>query len=297
MVRNVKLARDLGLLRIPDSRIAEPEQLDRLDPARTCIICTGSQGEPRSALWQMVGGESRFVALGPDDVVVFSSHPIPGNEAAVARLRNGLARLGVDVVHSGQLEVHTSGHARQGELEVFHRASAPEWFIPVHGEYAHLAAHAKLARGLGMPADRVVVCVDGDSLLLTDDGILRVEPVSGAQVYVDGTVGGVDAEVLRQRRVLGHEGFVAVMVSVDLEARRVVDGPVASSRGWATDGQRAELHRAVVAAVRAALPAALADPEADIDSIERTVRRAAGSTVNERTRRRPMIVPLVRFAG
>jgi ribonuclease J len=297
MVRNIKMARDLGLFQIPDANIVDAEVIDDLDPARTCIVCTGSQGEPRSALWQMVSGESRFVKLTSDDVVVFSSHPIPGNEASVARLRNGLARLGAEVVHSGQLDVHTSGHAKQDELAVFHRAASPEWFVPVHGEHAHLAAHAKLARDLGMPADHVLVCLDGDRLQIDETGITHLDPTSGAEVYVDGSVNGVDSEVLRQRRVLGVGGFVTVVVSIDLARRCIVDGPIVESRGWTTDRERDELHGYVIAAVGQGVEVMLQDPEADIDALTRVVRRAAGSTVNQRSRRRPMIVPVVHVVG
>jgi ribonuclease J len=295
MVRNIKLARDLGLFTVPDANISDAESLSDLDPAQTCVMCTGSQGEFRSALWQMVNGENRFLKLTEDDLVVFSSHPIPGNEAAVARLRNGLARIGADVIHSGLLDVHTSGHAKQGELTVFHRAADPEWFVPVHGEHAHLVAHAKLARELGMPTDRVLVCLDGDSLVLDEDGLTRGAPVPATEIYVDGTVGGVDSDVLRQRRLLGQDGFVAVVAVIDLDDRRVVEGPTVTSRGWATDAEREELHGAVAAAVRKGLVIGLGDPDATTESVERVVRRAAGSTVAERTRRRPMIVPLVTF--
>jgi ribonuclease J len=296
MVRNIKLARDLGLFHIPDAFLADAETINDLDPATTCIICTGSQGEPRSALWQMVSGESRFVKLTSDDLVVFSSHPIPGNEASVARLRNGLARLGADVVHSGQLDVHTSGHAKQGELTVFHRAASPEWFIPVHGEHAHLAAHAKLARDLGMPADHVLVCLEGDRVVLDAAGITREEPTSAAEIYVDGSVGGVDSEVLRQRRLLGVGGFVAIVVTVELVKRRIIDGPIVESRGWSTDGDREKLHGFVAAAVQQGVNVMLDDADVDADALARVIRRAAGSTVSQRTRRRPVIVPVLHIA-
>src|SRR5690606_34588116 len=139
---------------------------------------------------------------------------------------------------------------------------------------------------LGMPADRVLVCLDGDSVVLTDGGMTRGEPVPSDEVYVDGRVGGVDRDVLRQRRRLGSGGFVAVVAEVERAARRIVGRPAVLSRGWATDDDQAELHEAVAAAVTEALSRALADPETDLDSLERVVRRAAGSTVNERTHRR-----------
>lgn len=294
MLRNVKLARDLGLMHIPDAHIADSEAIDRLPPEELCIICTGSQGEYRSALWQMVEGESRYVKITSDDTVVFSSHPIPGNEASVARLRNGLARLGAEVVHSGQLDVHTSGHAKQDELADFHRVVRPEFFVPVHGEHAHLAAHAKLARGLGMPDANVLVCTDGQSIELTDAGIAHGPELSGRMIYVDGRVGGVDDDVLHERRILGEHGFVAVFVVVD-EDGELVDAPCVVSRGWAIDDDLDDLEDAIVEAVRNGLDQMSDSREPTRENIERVVRRAAGSTVADRTRRRPMIVPVVTF--
>ena len=296
MVRNLKLARDMGLMRIPDANIADADDAERLDPARVCVVCTGSQGEFRSALWQMVQGQSRFVSITADDTVVFSSHPIPGNEAAVARLRNGLAKLGAEVVHSGQLDVHTSGHAKQDELADFHRIVQPEFFVPVHGEYAHLAAHAKLARGLGMADSNVLLCVDGQSVTLRDEGMTRGDDISGRMIYVDGRVGGVDDDVLHERRLLGENGFVAVFVSIDSTDGSLTDDPCVVTRGWAIDDDLDELEAAIANSVRDGLREAMNDRDATRENIERAVRRAAGSTVADRTRRRPMIVPAVTFA-
>ena len=296
MVRNFKLARDLGLMHIPDQHIADADEAERLDPAKVCVVCTGSQGEYRSALWKMVQGENRFVAITVDDTVVFSSHPIPGNESAVARLRNGLARLGAEVVHSGQLDVHTSGHAKQDELADFHRVVRPEFFVPVHGEHAHLAAHAKLARGMGMAADNVVVCLDGQSVELSDAGIARGPETSGAMIYVDGRVGGVDEAVLQERRVLGENGFVAVFVVIDDDECSLVDGPTVISRGWAIDDDLDHLEDAIADAVRASILDVLKSREPTRKNIERVMRRSAGSTVADLTRRRPMIIPTVTFA-
>lgn len=296
MVRNLKLARDMGLMRIPDAHIADADDAERLDPARVCVVCTGSQGEFRSALWQMVQGQSRFVSITADDTVVFSSHPIPGNEAAVARLRNGLAKLGAEVVHSGQLDVHTSGHAKQDELADFHRIVQPEFFVPVHGEYAHLAAHAKLARGLGMADSNVLLCVDGQSVTLRDEGMTRGDDISGRMIYVDGRVGGVDDDVLHERRLLGENGFVAVFVSIDSTDGSLTDDPCVVTRGWAIDDDLDELEAAIANSVRDGLREAMNDRDATRENIERAVRRAAGSTVADRTRRRPMIVPAVTFA-
>ena len=294
MRRNVKLARDVGILRIPDHALRDIEDIDDLDPARTCIVCTGSQGEPRAALTQMANGRSRFVEVGPDDTVLFSSHPIPGNEAAVGALRNGLARRGVRVIHSGQVGLHTTGHGKQHELRTLHSVAVPEWFVPVHGEYAHLVAHAELARGMGMDDERVVLCEDGDRIELGDDGVTHLGSVGGEHLYVDGTVGDLGNQVLGDRRTLGDDGFVAVVVHVDLERGEILAGPDVVSRGWVEQPALRAHELAVADEVETELLAALADEDNGIEELERVARRAAGRTVSDRTRRRPMIVPVVR---
>ena len=232
MRRNVKLARDVGILRIPDHAIRDIEDIDDLEPARVCVVCTGSQGEPRAALTQMAMGESRWLELDEHDTVIFSSHPIPGNEAAVAAVRNGLARRGARVLHSGQVDVHTSGHGKQQELRTLHSVAVPEWFVPVHGEYAHLVAHVDLAREMGMPSDRIVLCEDGDQIELTDNGVTHLGSIGGDHLYVDGTVGDLGNAVLSERRVLGDDGFVAVIIHVDVDRQEIIAGPDVVSRGW-----------------------------------------------------------------
>jgi ribonuclease J len=299
MVRNTRLARDIGLMNIPSDSIVPPDELEKLDPAEVCVLCTGSQGESRAVLWQLVSGENRYMSISRDDTVVLSAHPIPGNESSVARLRNRLTQLGARVVHDGILEVHTSGHAKQDELAALMRAADPEWFVPIHGEVAHLAAHAQLARQtLDLPDDHVMVCAEGDTLVLSDDGLALGPEIPARRVYVDGTVDSVDDAVLRDRRTLGDDGFVAIAVDVHLEDKARAGEPRVISRGWAAEHDREKLHEAVTDAVRRALRDLLDDPPeegATREQIERTVRRAAGSTVNERSRRRPMIVPVVTY--
>lgn len=294
MRRNVKLARDLGILRIPDHALRDIEDLDDIDPRRTLVVCTGSQGEPRAALTQMATGQSKWLALEPEDTVVFSSHPIPGNETAVAAVRNGLARHGVRVFHSGMVDVHTSGHGKQQELQTLHSVAVPEWFVPVHGEYAHLVAHRELAHRMGMPEDRVVLCEDGDQIVVADDGVEHRGSIGGDHLYVDGTVGDLGRTVLSERRILGDDGFVAVVVHVDLERGEILAGPDVTSRGWVELPALAGHEAAVADAVEADVLAALDDPDITTDRLAQVTRRAAGRTVNDRTRRRPMIVPVVR---
>jgi ribonuclease J len=294
MRRNVKLARDVGILRIPDASIRDIEDIDDLDPERTLVVCTGSQGEPRAALTQMAIGESRWMKLTENDTVIFSSHPIPGNEAAVATVRNGLARLGARVLHSGQVDVHTSGHGKQQELRTLHSVAVPEWFTPVHGEYAHLVAHRDLAYQMGMPEDRVVFCEDGDQIEIRTDGIHHLGSIGAKREYVDGIVGDLGEAVLGDRRVLGDDGFVAVVVDVDIERGEILAGPEVVSRGWVEHPALIAHEAAVAEAVEYDLLAALAKKEEDVNKLNQITRRAAGRTVSDRTKRRPMIVPMVR---
>jgi ribonuclease J len=295
MRRNVRLAREVGILRIPDHAIRDIEDLDTLDQSRVAIVCTGSQGEPRSALTMMAVGQSKWVEIDDNDTVIFSSHPIPGNEAAVAAVRNGLARRGATVIHSGQVDVHTSGHGKQQELQTLHSVAVPEWFVPVHGEYTHLVAHAAIARRMGMADDHVVLCEDGDQIVLSDAELAKAEPVSsGDRLYVDGTVGDLGHTVLGDRRVLGDGGFVAVVLHVDLGRREILAGPDVVTRGW-VEQPALNAHEAAVAdEVEREVVAALGEPGVTTEELARVTRRAAGRTVNDRTRRRPMIVPVVR---
>jgi len=293
MRKNVRLARSMGLLDIPERHLVDIEQIEGLDPGRVCVISTGSQGEPYSAPALMSSNQSRFVKLGPDDTVILSSHPIPGNEANVSRVMNGLVRLGAEVVHTGIADVHSSGHAKQEELRLFHNLTRPEWFVPVHGEVRHLAAHARLAEEVGLAPERTLICEDGDQVVLTDGGLLRGERVRAGHLYVDGIVGDVGRGVLRDRRMLAEEGVVVVIVAVDTRERTVVSGPELITRGWVYAPEAEDLLDEAVAAVRREVDDALAAAPVELEALQQRIRRAAGRIVNERTRRKPMIVPVV----
>ncbi len=293
MRRNIKLARKVGILRIPDHAIKDVEEVDDIDPQRVCVVCTGSQGEPRAALTQMALGESRWLKLDENDTVIFSAHPIPGNETAVASVRNGLARLGALVIHSGLVDVHTSGHGKQQELKTLHSVAVPDYFVPVHGEYSHLVAHRDLALEMGMDRDHVVLAEDGDQLELSDSGLVHLGSVGGDHLYVDGTVGDLGNAVLGDRRVLGNDGFVAVIVHVDFERRELLAGPDVVTRGWVEQPALRAHEIAVGDAVERAVMKAFDDDIDDLARLSQIVRRAAGGIISERTRRRPMIVPMV----
>lgn len=294
MQKNVAIAREMGLLRIADANLVDIETVDSLDPGRVCVISTGSQGEPMSALTLMASGESRWLRLTGNDTVILSSHPIPGNEMSVSKVIDNLVRLGVRVVDSGVSDVHATGHAKADELKTVLSITRPEWFTPVHGEYRHLSAHAALARTMGVADDHVHICEDGDQLVIDDDGVTRVsDAVPAGYLYVDGIVGDVGGGVLRDRRVLAAEGVVVVVVTVDARTGSIVTGPEVITRGWVYAPEAEDLIDGAREAVSDAVKEAFAHDAADIEALQRAVRRAAGRFVNTQTHRRPMIVPVV----
>jgi ribonuclease J len=294
MKKNVRLARQMGLLHIPDHALIDIEQAKDLPPGDLCVISTGSQGEPFSALALLAANENKFLKLRPDDVVILSSHPIPGNEANVSKVIDGMIRLGAEVIHSGIDDVHATGHAKQEELKTVLSITQPEWFTPVHGEYRHLVAHAKLGRMMGLDDDRVLVCEDGDRLEIDDDGIEVVRrAVPAGYLYVDGIVGDVGNGVLRDRRVLAAEGVVVVVVGVDVTSGAIITGPEIITRGWVYAPEADDLLDGCAEAVADAVKDAFQRDAGDIESLQRHVRRAAGRFVSDNTKRKPMIVPVV----
>ena len=293
MQKNIKLAIDLKLIDVPASVFIDVEDIDQHAPSDVCVISTGSQGEPMSALSLMSRGESKWLKVGPDDTVILSSHAIPGNEGNVNRVIDGLIRAGAKVVHSGIADVHATGHAQADELKTYHSIVQPEWFVPVHGEFRHLRAHAELAVQMGASSDRVVQVQDGDVVELSDEGLAVVDKVPAHYVFVDGIVGDVGQGVLRDRQVLAAEGVVVVVATVDSSERRVITGPEIITRGWVYAPEADDLLDEGEDMIEKALVSALGSGTTDIDGLEKVVRRAAGKFVSDRTKRRPMIVPVV----
>ncbi|HEY4929729.1 MAG TPA: RNase J family beta-CASP ribonuclease [Acidimicrobiales bacterium] len=294
MQKNVGLARKLDLLHIPDSALVDIEDVDNYPPGRVCVISTGSQGEPMSALSRLAIGENRFFKLHEDDVVVISAHPIPGNEWSVGRVIDSLHRLGVEVIHSGVENVHVSGHAKQGELAMLMTVTQPEFLIPVHGEYRHMANHVRLAHSMGIDGDRVLLCEDGDAVRLDDQGMHRDGSVPGGYLFVDGSsVGDIGHGVLRDRMVLAEEGVVMAVATVDLKQGEVIGVPQIVTRGWAYDQDTDALLEQARTQVTRALEQALSSGSSDHETLNRVARKALGKLVGERTRQRPMIVPVI----
>jgi ribonuclease J len=291
MKKNIRLARDMGLLHIPDGSVFDIAEIDALPPEKVCVISTGSQGEPMSALHRMASNDNKWIRIGPDDTVILSSHPIPGNETSVGKVIDGLHRLGAEVIHSGIADVHVSGHAKAEEIKTLLALARPEWMVPVHGEYRHLFHHGRLATQMGVEDGKVVIALDGDQLELTDDGVRKVGEVPAGYLYVDGAgLGDIGHGVLRDRRILAEEGVVVVIVTVDVKTGEVIAGPEIITRGWVhheeADDLLEEARQAVIIGIESA-------DDTDVDTIRRHARKALGQFVAKRTKRRPMIVPVV----
>ena len=293
MMKNVALGREMGLLHIPDASLVDIEKIDQFEPGKVCVISTGSQGEPMSALSLMAAGENKWLKLTEDDVVILSAHAIPGNEYSVNKVIDGLYRLGAEVVHSGMADVHVTGHAMQGELKTLLSIAKPEHFIPVHGEFRHLTHHARLAMEMGVPVANVLLAEDGDVVELTEKGLDFVDSVPSGYLYVDGIVGDVGHGVLRDRKVLAEEGVIVVVVAVDATSGEILTGPEIITRGWVHAPEAESLLEEARQRVTEALEHATDAGNIDFDTLKRQVRQALGRFVNEKTKRRPMIVPVV----
>ncbi|GAB4101942.1 ribonuclease J [Micromonospora taraxaci] len=291
MVRNMGIARDLGLLNIPAGLVISIDEATTLPPDQIVLMSTGSQGEPMSALGRMASGDHRHITIAPGDTVVLASSLVPGNETSVYRVINRLARAGAVVVHKDVAKVHVSGHAPAGELLYLLNVVRPSNLMPVHGEWRHLRAHARLGIESGVAADRVVICEDGDVVDLVEGRATLVGHVKSRYVYVDGlAVGDVSESLLTERRILGDGGFIATTVVVDSVTGKVVAGPTLSAKGFSEDP---DAFNPVVPLVTEALNRAAADGITDPHQLQQIVRRTVGRWVNDKYRRRPMIVPTV----
>jgi ribonuclease J len=291
MVRNMGIAQDLGYLTVPPGVMVDAKELADLPPDKQVLISTGSQGEPLSALSRIAQRNHHFVHIEEGDTVVLASSLIPGNENAVYRVINGLSRWGANVVHKGNALVHVSGHASAGELLYAYNIVRPRNVLPVHGEVRHMRANAALARATGIPADQVVLAEDGVVVDLVDGRASVAGKVDVGYVYVDGTtIGDITESSLKDRRILGEEGFVSVIVVVDSVTGKVVSGPEIHARGFAEDDSTfEEIKQPIVDA----LDAAISDGADDSYQLQQTVRRTVGRWVNRTHKRRPMIIPVV----
>jgi ribonuclease J len=293
MHKSVDAARRLGLLQVPDEDIVPIEAVDDLDPGRVVVICTGSQGEPFSALSLMAAREHKWVKLREQDTVVLSSSLIPGNEPAIHRVVDALYRSGADVYHMPSDPVHASGHAAQEELRLMLSLVRPRWFIPIHGERRHLQHHARLAIEVGIPADHVLVCEDGDVVEVAQSCAI-IGRVQAGMTFVDGLgIGDVGGEVLRDRRKLAGDGVVVVVVTVDAHTGEIVAGPDVVNRGFVYDETSGDIleeaRKRVMLSLEESAEARVTDPGA----LQQSVRRVLGKYFYEVTQRKPVILPVI----
>ncbi|REK10673.1 MAG: ribonuclease J, partial [Actinobacteria bacterium] len=290
MHKNTSIAGGLGLLDVPDGSVVDIKDLDDYPPEQQLMITTGSQGEPFAALSLMSQGRHKFVELGEGDTVLISAKPIPGNETAVSKVISNLIRRGAEVVHGRNSHVHVSGHAARDELLTFLNVTRPKAFVPVHGEYRHLDAHAQLARR--MDVEWAEVLEDGDRVRIEGKKTFvdrRVVPAG--YVYLDGSsVGDVKNAVLRDRSHLADEGVVVVTVGIDHDTGRVVYGPDLDSHG-VMDDPATVLEKAGLAVVESLQEHATG--RADLGELQKTVRQAVGRVLRQETSRKPVIVPVV----
>ena len=293
MQKNVTIAAELGYLRVPDGIIVPLEELGELPARRQVILSTGSQGEPNSALALMAAGEHKYVRVERGDLVIVSARVIPGNERTISRVVNALYRLGAEVLYEENAFVHVSGHASQEDLKLMFNLTRPRYFIPVHGEYRHLLGHARLAESVGITSDRVFLIEDGMGVEVSPTGARAAGPFPAGRVLVDGkSVGDIGAVVLRDRQLLAEDGLVAVSIVVDRHAT-VVAGPEIASRGFVYVKENEPLFEEMKKVVLAALAERDPDAPSDRELIGATVRSAVRHFINQRFRRRPVVLPIV----
>jgi ribonuclease J len=285
------VARDLGFLRVPANTLVDLKELDNFAPEEVVLISTGSQGEPLSALSRIAGRDHPLIRVEPGDTVVLASSLIPGNENAVFRVINGLARWGANVVHKGNAMVHTSGHAPAGELLYTYNIVQPRNVLPIHGEIRHMRANADLAVSTGVPRSRAVVAEDGVVVDLID-GVARIAgKVECGYVYVDGsTVGDITDSSLKDRRILGEEGFISIIVVVDSVNGKITGGPEIKARGFAEDDTVFDEVRPLI---QEALDRATREGVDETYQLQQVIRRTIGKWVSDTQNRRPMIIPVV----
>lgn len=294
MVANVEVGRELGHLSIAERTIVDIEEIDRFAPAETVIVCTGSQGEPLSALSLIAAGEHKFVRCEQDDTVILSASPIPGNESAVHRVLNALYRAGAEVFHAGSAPVHVSGHAASDELRDLIATVRPRNFTPVHGEYRQLKLHARIAESAGCDARAIRIVEDGDVLELTDHSVTRGDRVAHGTILVDGIgVGDVGPIVLRDRKVLSADGVVICVVTIDGQSGEILAGPDLITRGFVYEGESREFLDAAADRALGELEELERQGVTDWTAIKKAARHALGEYLWAETRRRPMILPIV----
>lgn len=293
MLTNTRVARELGYLQIPEEDIIDAYEIDNLPEDQIVVMCTGSQGEPLSALSRMANGEHKTLSMHEGDTVIISATPIPGNEKGVQQVVNSLAKIGCDVYDKNRTLVHVSGHGSQEELKLMLAMAKPSYFMPVHGEAVHLRAHASLARKMGIPSDRIFVLDNGDSLEMRAGKVRRGASVESGVVYVDGLrIGDTDPIVLRDRQKLANDGMVTAVAIVSLKRKRI-DAIEFSGRGVSftiDDEFSADASASIMKMIE---KGKFNFTSSGTDALRKAVRDSLSNFIWNRTRTRPMIIPVV----
>ena len=293
MVRNMGIAEELGYLDFDPSLEVDLRDVPNHDPSDLIIICTGSQGEPFSALSLMAAGDHKQIDIGEGDLIIMASSLIPGNERAIYRSINGLSKRGARVVHKGTAQVHVSGHANRDDLLTFHNLVEPEYFVPVHGEYRHLVAHADIAVATGIIPEHVLICEDGDTVELVDGVATRGEQIRAGMVFIDGLLPDVGPSVLRDRERLANDGVCVCIVQIDPHAGKVVGDVVLLQQGVVFSEEEQPILEAAVKRVDQELDGLGGGKFTDSDAVSRHVVQALGRYWRHEIGRRPKILPVV----
>lgn len=290
MVRNMKIAADLGYLEVPKGALIDIKEVEKLPDDQVVLMCTGSQGEPMAALSRMANRSHR-VEVGDGDTVILASSLIPGNENSVFKVINGLMKLGARVISKADAKIHVSGHASGGELLYCYNIVKPRGVLPVHGEWRHMLANARHAEATGVDPDNIVLADDGWVVDLKDGRAEVVGAVDCNYVFVDGSsVGEITEADLKDRLVLSGEGFVTIFMAVNSQSKQLIAGPEIHARGVAESD---DVFDSIVPKVTKAVEDALKDGNTDQYQLQQVVRRTVGRWVSSKLRRKPMIVPMV----
>lgn len=294
MINYVSIAKELGYLDVPEGLMIDIETINRYPKDEIIIVTTGSQGEPMSALTRMAFSDHRQVEVGPDDYIIISATPIPGNEKAVTKVVNELMRRGCDVVYEKMYDVHTSGHACQEELKIIHTLTKPRYFIPVHGEQKHLHKHVALAKSLGMTPDRVLISDIGKVMELTPEKLTVSGTVQAGRVLVDGLgVGDVGSIVLRDRRHLAEDGILVIVATINSQTGEILSGPDIVSRGFVYVREAEQLMDDAREMARKALETCIRYNPYDWNSMKARMRDDLSRMLFQKTKKSPIILPII----